>query len=496
MASWWPSRIVVMLAILVVVAFMWKEEDSFSSGVSFAERQPGSTAFSSNPEQESIHTLLGTSSSTWQGDRMRSFHGKRQFSKPGTYKRRESTASSTCTKWVVITTISQATELMQQLALLKDWCTVVVGDMRSPANFTLPKFEAKMVYLSPKDQQALPFRIVKHLPWNHFGRKNIGYLYAIQHGARVLWDTDDDNLLATGQLPWRAEGEGLVTGRGETPAMAASTTRNFNPYALSAFGAQMEGCKQSPGGHCKLGEVPWPRGFPLDEIRRSTSHTVPHNKIRAPAVLQSLANHEPDVDAIFRLTRSHLIHFDDAPHIVVLPAGLMAPWNAQATLFHADAFWGLLLPVTVHGRVSDIWRSFMTQRLMWNCGLSLGFATPVVRQVRNPHTYLGDFRAEQPLYERAGRVAEILLDYQPSSASFWESLPAQMEDLTIELFERGVLGKQDVDVAQAWLKDLMDLGLELPQPRRHRSHHVSPAPANENKTVGDIDPVPDAMAGK
>ena len=31
-----------------------------------------------------------------------------------------------------------------------------------------------------------------------------------------------------------------------------------------------------------------------------------------------------------------------------------------------EAFWGLLLPVTVHGRVSDIWRAYLTQKLLWD----------------------------------------------------------------------------------------------------------------------------------
>ena len=39
----------------------------------------------------------------------------------------------------------------------------------------------------------LPF--VDHLPWNHFGRKNIGYLYAISMGAKTIFDFDDDNML-------------------------------------------------------------------------------------------------------------------------------------------------------------------------------------------------------------------------------------------------------------------------------------------------------------
>jgi hypothetical protein len=34
-------------------------------------------------------------------------------------------------------------------------------------------------------QMAAHFPLVKALPWNHFGRKNVGYLYAILHGAKV-----------------------------------------------------------------------------------------------------------------------------------------------------------------------------------------------------------------------------------------------------------------------------------------------------------------------
>ena len=39
----------------------------------------------------------------------------------------------------------------------------------------------------------LPF--VDRLPWNSFGRKNVGYLYAISQGAKVIFDFDDDNIL-------------------------------------------------------------------------------------------------------------------------------------------------------------------------------------------------------------------------------------------------------------------------------------------------------------
>lgn len=51
------------------------------------------------------------------------------------------------------------------------------------------------VYLSSEKQVELNYRITKLLPWNYYCRKAIGYLYAIQHGARIIYDTDDDNIL-------------------------------------------------------------------------------------------------------------------------------------------------------------------------------------------------------------------------------------------------------------------------------------------------------------
>ena len=33
------------------------------------------------------------------------------------------------------------------------------------------------------------------LPWNSFGRKNVGYLFAIARGAQIIFDFDDDNFL-------------------------------------------------------------------------------------------------------------------------------------------------------------------------------------------------------------------------------------------------------------------------------------------------------------
>ena len=53
--------------------------------------------------------------------------------------------------------------------------------------------ESKIIYLSAKDQELIDLPFVKSVPWNNFGRKNIGFLYAISQGADTIYDFDDDN---------------------------------------------------------------------------------------------------------------------------------------------------------------------------------------------------------------------------------------------------------------------------------------------------------------
>ena len=49
--------------------------------------------------------------------------------------------------------------------------------------------------MSGKDQAQINSTFIRQLPWNSFGRKNVGYVYAISQGAEVIFDFDDDNII-------------------------------------------------------------------------------------------------------------------------------------------------------------------------------------------------------------------------------------------------------------------------------------------------------------
>lgn len=294
------------------------------------------------------------------------------------------------------------------------------------------------------------------MPWNHFGRKNIGLLFAIHHGAKVIYDTDDDNEIqpSTSWTEWLNQTEPIVSRFFDEPRGPAGSsnvmTASINPYPY--FGAPDT----------------WPRGIPLEDIRPST--LTPLTETAGPpkslGVLQSLANHDPDVDAIYRLGPLPLpFYFAGGSNIVVgLPpksSSGMAPYNAQATLHFQKAFWAMLLPVTVHGRVSDIWRSYFAQALFADIDLAVAFASPWVNQFRNAHNYLADFNAEQHLYERSSAlVAYLAHEWQCSQEPF--DLSQCFHRLYVDMYEHGILELVDVELADAWLQDLVAIGYPFP----------------------------------
>jgi hypothetical protein len=211
---------------------------------------------------------------------------------------------------------------------VQDWHMVVVGDKGGvPFNITA----ANLVYLDVTAQQALGNehpKLLQLLPWRHFGRKNLGYLYAITHGAEIIWDFDDDN----GLKP-NVKGPQLPS-LDVLQVVFNKTCDAFNPYPVM--------------GGPTVPIAAWPRGFPLAMIKHSCTHNLVPTNLSKVAVVQSLADHEPDVDGIYRLTRIIPFEFDSkSRHTLVIPAGTLVPYNAQATLVLQPAFFTQLLPITV-----------------------------------------------------------------------------------------------------------------------------------------------------
>ena len=79
---------------------------------------------------------------------------------------------------------------------------------------------------------------------------------------------------------------------GQREPKLGQNAKAFNPYPHL-------GC---PDSTC------WPRGHPLDQIREEVQYEWSYGKSKI-GVLQSLADVQPDIDAIFRLTRKTPFNF-------------------------------------------------------------------------------------------------------------------------------------------------------------------------------------------
>ena len=143
----------------------------------------------------------------------------------------------------------------------------------------------------------------------------------------------------------------------------------------------------------------------------------------------------------------------------------MTPYNAQATMVFQSGFWSLYLPVSVAGRVSDIWRSYFSQAFFKSIGVDLGFLPrPLVVQDRNPHSNEADFNAEIPLYTKSSALISYLLkSYVLNNNSFEQkSFIEALELLWVDMYERGYIEKDDVHHLQRWITTLHMIGYQFP----------------------------------
>jgi hypothetical protein len=357
----------------------------------------------------------------------------------------------TCEGWAVATTIFEPSPAVMQLLGKGEICLVVVGDKKtnnSQWERLEQEFPKQLHFLSCDIQERLGYEIIRLTPWNHFARKNIGFLFAIQHGAHKIYDFDDDNMLKAEHALFDRIWGGPHHVQGVSTFESAHHL--FNPYPLFV--------PMDEDGHARF---VWPRGFPLEFIHDSETFNVsivPDTTARI-AVYQALADIDPDVDAIYRMTERLPVWFALQDAVLAVPPGTFAPWNAQATIFNDRAFFGLIMPVTVTGRVADIWRSYITERLLWIAGYQVAFTSSFVDQYRNPHSYHADFLAEKDLYDSVDHLLRTLIDLDVGRTTSLAEVYLQIVAL---LVQKGFLKRLDYALAHAWVQDLRTMGYVWP----------------------------------
>jgi len=326
--------------------------------------------------------------------------------------------------YIVITSIFAPTEAVRLFAQVSNARLVVAGDRKSPPDWQCEN----VVYLSASDQEASPFHLAQMLPWNHYCRKMLGYLHAMSLGAQTIVDTDDDNIP---KADWAMP---AFTGEFETSAAGLGFVNIYQSFTAQHI---------------------WPRGFPLDRVLRPAARLAPDALVRQTVqvgVWQGLADGDPDVDAIYRLTSNIPCVFDTRPPLV-LASGTVCPFNSQNTAFRRELFALLYLPAFVTFRFTDILRGLVAQPILWAAGYQLGFTGATVFQERNPHDYLKDFESEIPCYLYPEKILEIVNAAVGPAQSVADNLQAAYEALRRE----SIVEDRELALLARWLEDVRQI---------------------------------------
>ena len=314
---------------------------------------------------------------------------------------------------IVITTINPPTKAVKTFAKLKNYTLFVAGDNKTPKDWTCNNSEFISI-----DEQHKKFKIISKLvSQNHYARKNLAYVIAIQSGAEYLYETDDDN------FPNKAFPNFL---RKQTVIEEIEAQMSFNIYSQFT--------KKNV----------WPRGIPLNHIQNPIKRTK-KTKVE-PLIQQSLADLDPDVDAIYRLTNGQVIHFDKNKSFALAP-NTYCPFNSQNTYWNKKVFPLLYLPSTIDSRVTDIWRGYIAQRVLWELDSRLIFLSPSVYQERNIHNFMRDFEQELDLYLKTEKLIMALDEVKLKG-----TVKTMLRKVYEHLITGGFFKKEELKILDEWFK--------------------------------------------
>lgn len=249
-----------------------------------------------------------------------------------------------------------------------------------------------------------------------------------QEGAELIYETDDDNIPYNSFL-------GIIDRHVEGRLVQKTGWENVYIHFTD--------------------DRIWPRGFPLEYITQSLNNetVLGQRQLWDCPIQQFLADGDPDVDSIYRLTTETETKFRS--NTVILSKGTFCPFNSQNTLWWSEVYPLLYLPSFVSFRMTDIWRSFIAQVCLYQVGKHLAFREATVFQVRNEHSLIRDFKDEVPGYLNNVKIMEILSNLNLSSRQ--SDMGQNLRLCYQKLVEAGFVAEEELHLVDLWLQDLLKI---------------------------------------
>jgi hypothetical protein len=341
-------------------------------------------------------------------------------------------------KWIVMTAFKPPFPyLINLLNILDDWKMVVISNNNNiDEKWKELNYLYNLVYITLKEQMDLGYHITNYLSFNSYARKNIGYLYAIQHGAKEIFEIDEDIIVSD---------------------LNSSDLNSINHKMY--FGIRNDSRMINPYIH--FGEMNiWPRGFRLSDISYQNCNKFyfldRKQLLLKPLIYQGLINGVPDSDSILQKTKNFKIetNFSSIDPLIYFP-GYFIPINSKSTKYLYELFPFLCLTSSISEKISDIFRGYILQYFAWRYNGCVVYHSSKNYKARDNITKKSNFIEEKILFYNLDKYLNILNN---TNLNLKLNAIDTLFSIINNLIEFGFLGEKDLNIYKAYIEDLSNIG--------------------------------------
>ena len=348
---------------------------------------------------------------------------------------KNSSLSTYSDKWIVITAFNPPfPSLINLLNIIEDWKIVAISNNNKiDIKWKELNNSNKIIYLTLKEQMKLGYSILKFLSFNSYARKNIGYLYAIQHGAKEIFEINEDIVISD----------------------LNSFNLNFNKIY---FGIRNDSKMINPYIHFGENHI-WPRGFRLRDIGNqcyNKFYTLDSTHLKlTPLIYQGIINGVPDIDSILQKTKisNYEYNFSFIDPLIYFP-GYFIPINSKNTKYLYSLFPFLALPSTISEKISDILRGYILQYFAWRYNGCVVYHSSQNYNRKKNISENSNFIEEKILFYNLDNYLDVLNKASNLKINEIDSLFYIIKNLV----NLGFLGEKDLKIYKAYIDDLSNIG--------------------------------------
>ncbi len=293
----------------------------------------------------------------------------------------------------------------------RDVDIIVIGDEKTPLETMdfcddIPTCH----YVSLLQQEVYLKRfpeLSNHIPYNSFERRDVGLLMAYENGADVIITIDDDNLLAAeNALLWYKQ---------------AGQTLNIPVYRSSSGWFNVCSMLKEENG-----VEFYHRGYSPRHRWEKNAYISSQKRDAKIVVNAGLWYNNPDTDAITRLERKlNVTGFggcleNTEEGTFGLAPGTWSPFNCQNTALAREVIPSYFMSPYI-GRHSDIFASYVVNRIAEHFGDVIAFGMPLANHARSEHNLWHDLDIEREGMQRTDKFCDALRAIKVRGTSYHDA---------------------------------------------------------------------------